>query len=166
MIVRKHTEKNRQGSAGLQIQENTLKRFRGFHHLSDMEMQYAWLSKIILLENGNEERINLQIQIIFNITCLAKFVLKRCVSFIWNKIRFYFFFWRWKCKCHLWFDCLCNALSVIEFYDYFNLGYSMFLAFSESQMFVIAAQMCDQRYKMPSSERFSSKLYRGFPHGP
>lgn len=57
-------------------------------------------------------------------------------------------------------------LSVIEFYDYFDLGYSMFLAFSESQMFVIAAQMCDQRYKMPSSERFSSKLYRGFPHGP
>lgn len=54
-------------------------------------MQYAWLSKIILLENGNVERINLQIQIIFIITCLAKFVLKLRVSFIWNKIRYFFF---------------------------------------------------------------------------
>lgn len=34
----------------------------------------------------------------------------------------------------------------------------MFLAFSESQMLVMAAQ----RYEMPAAERSSSKLYRDF----
>lgn len=51
------------------------------------------------------------------------------------------------------------------FDDYFNLGYSMFLAFIESQMLVMAAQMYDRRYELPASERLSSKLYRDFSPG-
>lgn len=38
----------------------------------------------------------------------------------------------------------------------------MFLAFIESQMLVMAAQMYDWRYELPASERLSSKLYRDF----
>lgn len=34
-------KKARQVSAGLQVQENAIKGYRWFHHLPDLEMQYA-----------------------------------------------------------------------------------------------------------------------------
>lgn len=52
-------------------------------------------------------------------------------------------------------SAICTALSVIAFDDYFNLGYSMFLAFPESQMLVMAAQMYNWRYEMPASQGMS-----------